>query len=127
MPMLAILRSVRAWATIGGYLLALFFVWAYLGVRDDLAAQRETCNTAVQASAREAEKVTREAERRGYEARLAQKDAQVASERKAREIADLARQEAESRPPVTRETIRREVDLNACLAAPVPAAIRSTI
>jgi hypothetical protein len=117
---LAILKNYRLWATIGGYILAAFFVWAYLGIRDDLASQREACNTAIQASAAEAEKITREAAKAAFEARLAQKDAQVVSERKAREIADLARQAAESRPERVKTVIRRIIDVEACLRTPVP-------
>jgi hypothetical protein len=120
--MLAILKNYRLWATIGGYILAAFLLYGYLGIRDDLAAQREACNTAVEASAREAEKVTREAAKAAFEARLAQKDAQVVSERKAREIADMARQAAESRPERVKTVIRElRGDANACLDIIVPA------
>jgi hypothetical protein len=120
---LTTIKSGRFLLGIGGYLLAAVCVLGYLNLRDDLAAQREACNRAVEASAREAEKVTREAAKAAFEARLAQKDAQLVSERKAREIADLARQAAESRPERVKEVIRSEIDLDACLGAPVPESV----
>jgi hypothetical protein len=120
---LVALKSPKLLAGIGGYLIAAVLFWAWINGKENLSARREACNTAVQASAAEAEKVTREAAKAAFEARLAQKDAQLVSERKAREIADLARQAAESRPERVKEVIRREIDLDACLSAPVPESI----
>jgi flagellar biosynthesis/type III secretory pathway M-ring protein FliF/YscJ len=118
---LTILKSGRLWLGIGGYLIAAFVVLGYLNLRDDLAAQREACNRAVERSAREAERITRETAEAAFEARLAQKDAQLASERNARQIADRARQAAESRPERVRTVIRElKGDANACLETIVP-------
>jgi hypothetical protein len=118
---LTILKSTKVWAGIGGYLLAAFFVWLWLNGRDDLASQREACNTAVQASAAQAQKVAREVSQAAFEARLAQKEAQITSERNAREIADRARLAAESRPARVETVIRRIRDANSCLDTIVPA------
>jgi hypothetical protein len=117
---LTILKSTKVWAGIGGYLLAAFFVWLWLNGRDDLASQREACNTAVQASAAQAQKVAREVSKAAFEARLAQKEAQITSERNAREIADRARLAAESRPARVKTVIREVASENSCMDMPIP-------
>jgi hypothetical protein len=120
MPTLAILRSFHAWATIGGYLLAALLFWAWINVKEDLASQREACNTAVQASAAQAQKVAREVSQAAFEARLAQKEAQITSERNAREIADRARLAAESRPERVKTVIRDSASSDRCLEMTIP-------
>jgi hypothetical protein len=124
---LTTLKSTKFLAGIGGYLLAAFLFWAWINGKEDLAAQREACNTAVQASAKEAERITRETAEAAFQARLAQKDAQLTSERNAREIADRRRQAAESRPAEVREVIRRIIDVEACLSTPVPVDILNSL
>jgi hypothetical protein len=117
---LTTLKSGRLWLTLGGYLIAAVCVFGYLNLRDDLASQREACNTAVQASAAQAQKITREVSQAAFEARLAQKEAQIISERNAREIADRARLAAESRPERVKTVIREVASENSCMDMPIP-------
>jgi hypothetical protein len=120
LTLLTTLKSARFLFGIGGYFLAAFFVFLWLNGRDNLASQREACNTAVQASAAQAQKVAREVSKAAFEARLAQKEAQITSERNAREIADRARLAAESRPERVKTVIREVASENSCMDMPIP-------
>ena len=105
---------------LAGWAIAGFLFWAWLGAREDLASAVERCNVRVAHTAALAEKTAREATEKAYQARLAKEREMHGRTRKALKTALVEAEQALSRPPRVREVIKREVDLDACLAAPIP-------
>ncbi len=93
-------------ATIAGLAGTAIFFFLWINAIQDLATERERCNTDKLAAVAEAERVTREAEREALQARLAALEQMVEDEQKAREIADQARIIAENRTSEVRTVIR---------------------
>ncbi len=91
----------------------------YLDKRDDLAQEIEACNTRAMTSIAEAESITRKAVEASLATQIADMASIAAAEMKARQIAEDAREIAESRPPKIRTIIKRIIDEDACLATPV--------
>jgi len=111
------------WVTIGGYAAAAVLLWLWLETRDDLAAEVERCNVDKIQSILDAEILLREADREAAEATAAELARQLTLEQKARQIADTAAREAESRPVRVRTVIREVASENLCLDTAVPAAV----
>jgi hypothetical protein len=103
-----------------GWGLAALLFWLWLGVREDLAAEIERCNSDKLASIAAAEQITREAVSEAAERRLSQLRHQLTLEQNAREVAEETARLAESRPVEVREIIRRVADENLCLDTAVP-------
>lgn len=98
---------------------------AWLGAREDLAAQIERCNSEKLAAVAEAESLLRDAQRDAYAARIAELEALAESEARARVIAEEAAQAARERPERVRTVIRESTD--ACVDAIVPADITGSL
>ena len=106
------------WLTVGGWAGTLMFFAMYLGIRDDLAAEVERCNTDKLAAVAAAERVARDAMAEAMGDALAERDRQLEAAERAREIAQEAARLAESRVPEVIEVIRESTD--ACITAAVP-------
>ena len=104
-----------------GWPLAAIVFWLWLGVRDDLAAEVERCNTDKLTSVLAAERISSQAQREAAKERIIQLTQQVALEKKAAQIANDAAIAAESRPVEVREVIKRVSDANLCLKTDIPA------
>lgn len=103
-----------------GYVAAVVLGWLWLEARDDLAAEIADCNASKLTAIAEAETIAREAERRAFSERIAQLERNAIAAENARQIAEDAAREAESRPPVVREVIQRFIDTDACIDTPIP-------
>jgi hypothetical protein len=123
--MVRLLPYVGAWAIITSASSALLF-WLWLGVRDDLAAEIERCNTDKEAAVAAAEEVTRIRLQEAFQERLRELEAQVRREARAREIAADAASQAESRAnrAMNEAAVRiREIERNANASLPEKCAI----
>ena len=112
-----------------GWPLAAMMFWFWLEGRENLAKEVERCNTDKIATVAEAEAAARRAIQASYAQRLRDLELEAQNEREARALAEMARLEAESKPPITR-TIVREIanaDPESCLNAAVPAAIIDSV
>lgn len=103
-----------------GWPLAGLIFWFWLGVRDDLAAEIERCNTDKLAAVLEAERIASQAQREAADERIIQLTRQVELEKKAAAIANDAAIAAEARPVEVREVIKRVSDANLCLDTAIP-------
>ena len=118
--------KVIPWA---GYPLALALFWFWLEGRENLAKEIERCNTDKAIAAAEASESARKALQASLDRRIKQLEIEAQNEREARQLAEMARAEAEAKPPITR-TIVREIDANdetSCLNATVPAAVINSL
>lgn len=106
------------WLTVGGWAGTLLFFAMYLGVRDDLAAEIERCNTDKMSAVAAAERVARDAMAEAMGDALAEREQMLRDAQRAREIAEEAARLAESRVPEVIEVIRESTD--ACITAAVP-------
>lgn len=104
----------------GPYAAIAVFFWLWISAREDLATEIERCETEKAISIAEANRLGREAIQSALETRIAQLEQVAANADRAREIAEQARQEAESRPLRVQEVVRRVADRNACIDLPLP-------
>ncbi len=111
--------------TLAGLAGTLIFFGLWIKGIQDLAEERERCNTDKMAAVAEAERLTREFERQALQARLTALEQMVEDERAARDLADQARIIAEGRTMEVRTVIREvsDADPSSCLSQPVPSVI----
>jgi len=100
---------------IAGFVLSGVMFWLWQGAKEDLTQQIERCNTEKALSVAEAEKVAREALQSSLDGRIRQLEKEADNAERARQIAEEARLEAESRPVQVREVIKRVREQDACL------------
>ena len=105
--------------TIGGYALAAIFFGLWLHTRDKVVEERESCNTEKVMAIAEAEKVARITTTNAFQRQLDQLDNLAKTAERARQIAEKARIEAESRPERVRTVIRNAANEDQCLDIPV--------
>ena len=105
----------------GGVSLALNLILGglYLDKRDDLASAIEACNTDKIFSIAQAEKITRETIQAASAKRLTDLAQIAAREIKARQIADNARDDAQTQLAKVNALIKRIQNEDACLTTPV--------
>ena len=97
-----------------GWVLAGLIFWFWLGAKEDLAAEVERCNSDKLSAIAEAENITRLAERKAAQQRLAQVEQVAEKEKQAREIAEDAAELAEA-GQVQQQMRIRELELEASI------------
>lgn len=117
---------ITTWATAASLGLVVM-TGLYLDKRDDYAAQVETCNASKLAAVAEAEKITRESLEAATARRLSDMARQADAAERARQIAENARIEAESRPERVRTIIREVASANACLDTAMPVELLNSL
>lgn len=110
---------ITMWATASTASLAIM-TGLYLDKRDDYAAAVDSCNASKLAAIAEAEQITRKTVEAATARRLADLERQKDSADRAREIAEQAQKEAESRPERVRTVIKEVSNANACLSTDLP-------
>jgi hypothetical protein len=103
-----------------GWPLAALIFWFYLGARDQVIEERESCNADKLTTALESSELARTAIHEAAERRFAELEALAKDADNARRIAEAARLEAESRPAQIRTIVREVASVDACIDSPVP-------
>ncbi len=106
-----------------GWPLCGVMVWLYLGVRDDLAAEIERCNTDKMTSIAEAERVAREGVQSAWDKEREEVERRMEALTQARLIVDEALRTAANREPEIRRVVEKVRDEDACIDTVVPSAI----
>jgi len=99
----------------------------YLDKRDDYASAVESCNASKLLAIAEAERLARETVASAAARKAIQLERQVEAANRAREIAEEAQREAESRPERVRTIIRRVADADACIDTAIPAELADSL
>jgi hypothetical protein len=102
-----------------GWPLAALIFYFYLGARDQIVEERESCNADKLTSALESSELARTALQEAAERRFAELEALALSADRARRIAESARLEAESRPERVRTVVREVSREDQCIDAVV--------
>jgi hypothetical protein len=123
-PQTVLLRAVLPLA---GYGLAVLFFWFWHGARENTAEEIERCNADKIAAVQDAEAAVRSAMISNYEEKISEMERLLLRESRARQIAEEARMDAESRPPVVRTVIREVAGENACIDTAVPDAVLDSL
>lgn len=113
--------------SVGGWAAAALLMALYLSARDNLATEIEVCNTRVSAAAQAASEAARAAQASAHAESIAQLEKIVQAERQAREIAEQARDMAESRPDRVRTVIREVAGDNSCIDTAVPVELLNSL
>ena len=90
-----------------GYPIAALLFWFWLGERDSVIEERESCNTDKITAVAEAEAAARRALQASFELRVRELELLAQGEREAREMAELAASEARTGAETAQATIRR--------------------
>lgn len=113
--------------SLGGYVGLVIMAGLYVGAREDLASERERCNTDKVTAVSEAERVTRKAVEAAFADRLAKEAARANREAVARAAAEESAQAADARPPKIRTVIKEVASANACINVDLPAALVNSL
>ena len=103
-----------------GWPIAVLMFWFWLGARDQVIEERESCNADKLTSALESSELARTAMQKAAERRFEELEQLAYQADTARRIAELARIEAESRPAQIRTVVREVASVDACIDSRVP-------